>query len=135
MPLDMNKSTTIIIGLVLVAVSFYGGVKYGQSQIPVRGIGTFAGGQGGRGTRGGAGGFISGQVLSTDAQSITIQMRDGSTKIVLMSNTTTVMKSVEGSIKDVKIGAQIMTNGIANTDGSITAESISIRPATTTTPN
>ena len=86
------------------------------------------------GTRGGmrgnrAGGFTTGEVIAKDAQSITIKMRDGSSKILFYSAKTDVLKSTAGTSDDVAVGSQIMANGTANQDGSMTAQSIQIRPA------
>ncbi len=129
----MNKKI-IIGGLVLIIVSFYGGVKYNQSQTPIlttRGIGGYAG-TGGRGGRVG-GGIVNGDILSKDTTSITVKMRDGSgSKIVLVSPSTAVMKAVLGSQNDLLVGEQITVIGTANSDGSVTSTSIQIRPASTT---
>ena len=129
----MNKTKIIIISLVLIAVSFYGGMKYNQSKIPARGAGVFAQ-NGGRGIRGFGtnGGTVNGNIISKDSTSITVQGRDGSSKIIFISDSTAVMKTVSGKLLDLSVGEQVTAMGTANSDGSITAESIQIRPATTT---
>lgn len=130
----MNKSTTIIVVLVLIAVSFYGGTKYNQSKTPARGnFGTFTNGgqRGGRGA-GAGGGFVSGDIISKDETSVTVKMRDGGSKIIFISDSTAVIKSVSGKISDLSVGEEITSMGTANTDGSISAQSIQIRQATTT---
>lgn len=125
------------IGIVIAAViilcggSFYMGAKYGQAQNNTQQnqAGTrFAQSGGIRGIRGG-GGFINGSILSKDAKSITVQLRDGGSKIVFLSSAATIAKAVEGSINDLIVGQQVMVNGSANPDGSITAQNIQIRPA------
>lgn len=136
----MNKTITIIIGLIVVGSgAFYGGMKYNQSQTDAasalrqasreQGGGTF--GVGGRGARGvnGAGGFASGEVLSKDDKSITIKLRDGGSKIVFFSSSTEVTKSASGALSDVTVGEQVNAVGTANSDGSVTAQSVQIRPA------
>ena len=127
----------MIIGLVIGAVifgggGFYAGMTYSASSRPARSGAAFTRGAGGTGTtRGGTGGgFASGQVLAKDATSITIQLPNGAgSKIVLLSGTTPVMKTVDGTLADVTVGTTVVANGTANSDGSITAQSIQIRPA------
>ncbi|MCX6755989.1 MAG: DUF5666 domain-containing protein [Candidatus Nomurabacteria bacterium] len=96
------------------------------------------GGQGGMmggGNRGGQGsgmmrgsGFASGEVSSVDTNSIVVRMRDGSSKIVLYAPSTEIGKFTTGVLSDVVVGKQIMVNGTANSDGSVTATNIQIRP-------
>ncbi|MBU6323159.1 hypothetical protein KGQ55_00540 [Patescibacteria group bacterium] len=94
--------------------------------------------QGGAGgvmfTRGGAGaqaggGFVSGTVAQASATSITVNTRDGNSHVVLMSPSTTVAKSVTGSLSDLSAGSDVIVSGTTNSDGSITATLIQIRPA------
>ena len=136
----MNKKIiTGIIGVVIVAGgSFYAGMAYGErSSSSARG--QFANGQftgagvaGLRGARGGGGGFVSGEILSKDTTSITIKMQDNSTKIALTSTSTQVMKSAPGTLDDLSAGMNVVVTGSANSDGSITAQSVQIRPASST---
>lgn len=134
-----NKIILGIVGLVLIVVAFYGGMTYAKSKVPSRG--QFGNGQfvangqlTGGGMRSGmnGGGFTSGEIISKDASSITIKMQDGSTKIVLVSGSTQVMKSTSGSLADLSTGTNVVITGSANSDGSITSQSIQIRPASTT---
>lgn len=131
----------IIVGVVVVgAVAFYGGMKYGENKTVAttaavgqgqRGNGQFgggaAGGRAGGGNRGGAG-FANGEVASADATSLTVKMRDGSSKIIILSSSTQVLKSISGAVTDVAVGSQVTVTGSGNPDGSITAQSIQIRP-------
>ncbi len=84
------------------------------------------GGQGGSMMRGG--GFASGEVSSVDTNSIVVKMRDGSSKIVLYAPSTEIGKFTTGVLSDVVVGKQIMVSGTANSDGSVTATNIQIRP-------
>lgn len=123
--------------VVIVVAAFYGGMVYGKSGSPTRGQfgnGQFTGrldGTTGMGVRGGmnGGGFTAGEIISKDELSITIKMQDGSTKIVLVGSSTQVMKSTTGSSDDLTTGTNVTVTGTANSDGSVTAQSVQIRPA------
>jgi hypothetical protein len=136
----MNK---LIVSVIAVAVvvgggSFYGGMKYAENkavsdrqqriqQFGGSGMGFRNGGSGNRT----AGGFASGEILSKDDKSITIKMRDGGSKIIFFSDTTEIGKFVNGTSSDLEVGKNVSINGTANSDGSITAQSIQLRPAIT----
>lgn len=134
-----NKYTiTIIFAVVLCLASFYVGMKYGQSNASSSGQGNFSqnrSGQFGSGMMGGnraggmraGGGFTGGQIISKDANSITVQLRTGGSTIVLYSGSTQIQKSVLGSVSDLNIGQQVTVTGSSNADGSISAQSIQLR--------
>ena len=130
----MNKKI-IIVAVIIVGIAFYGGMVYGKNIIPSRG--QFNGGQfsaNTNGPRGGVnGGFTVGEIISKDATSVTIKMQDGSTKIALIATSTQVMKSSSGTLSDLTIGTNITITGTSNSDGSITSQSIQIRPEGSTT--
>lgn len=118
----------IIATIVIAGISFYAGNKHGQAATPSRGqfgqqAGTRTGGRFGSGA-----GLVAGTVLSKDDTSMTIKMRDGSSKIVLYSGSTQVLRSAPGTAADVAVGAQVSAQGQQNSDGSVTAQSIQIRP-------
>ena len=48
---------------------------------------------------------------------------------LIFSNTTQISKSAAGSLADLKVGESITVNGSTNSDGSITAQIIQLRPA------
>lgn len=147
-----KKSTWIVIGIVLIIAAFVGGLEYGKSSTAATtasatanrgsfsgGTGTFAGGAGGRAGRGGAGGgFVAGTIVSIDPTSISVALPNststsattGST-VVLYSDGTSILKSVVGSSADLQIGASVTVSGTTNSDGSMSASSIQIRPTQT----
>jgi hypothetical protein len=132
----MNKKIAgIILGVVVIASgSFYVGTQYGVNTTQANQTDqTGSGGKGG-GRRNGGGGFVSGEVLSKDAQGITLKMRDGGSSIVFIASSTTILKSTAGTVDDITIGAQVMVNGSKNQDGSTSAQSIQIRPESSKTP-
>jgi len=97
--------------------------------------GQFPGGATGRRFGGlGGGGRIAGTVISKDATSITVKLVNGSTKTVYTSGTTTYSKQVTASGSDVNTGQTVLVNGTANSDGSVTANSISLTTGLPTNP-
>lgn len=136
----MNKKIMmIVVAVVLVGVGFYGGMLYGQSKIPATNqgfrTGNFSGGPNGmRGAGRAGGGTAFGQILSIDTTGVTVKLQDGSSKIILISGSTPIMKEVSGTSTDLVVGKQISVRGTANTDGSITANSVQLLTATTTRP-
>jgi len=127
----------VVVAVVIGGLAFYAGDAYAAHKttgVSTSAYGQFAAGAGGRGGRtGGAGafggGFSGGQVISKDATSITVQGRDGSSKIVFYTSSTPIMKTASGTISDVSVGSNIVVTGTPNSDGSITAQSIQLRPA------
>jgi Domain of unknown function (DUF5666) len=93
--------------------------------------GTFTRGAGGTFTTGGAGaGGTVGQIISAGNGSITIQSAmSSSTQIILVSDSTQILKTVSGSTSDLAPGTTVIITGTPNSDGSLTAQSIQIRPA------
>jgi hypothetical protein len=79
------------------------------------------------GNRGMGGGFINGEVISVDGQSVTIKQQDGNTKTVYFSSSTTISKTVTGTATDLVVGTDVSANGTSNSDGSVTATNIQIR--------
>ena len=134
--LSKNSIAGIIIGFIIVAVVFFFiGEKVGASHKTTRSsVGQYdmMGGNRGGGMRGLAGNSAFGTILSTDASSITLSTLGGGSKIILISSTTSVMKSVPGSQTDLTTGQSVMITGTPNADGSISATTVSIRPAVQT---
>lgn len=127
-----NKIIVSVIVVVVAGLSFYLGKVYSaSSKTSTSSRGQFNSGQftgSGRGVRAG-GGFSGGEVISKDDSGVTLKSQDGSTKIILISKSTQVMKSTSGSIEDVSVGENLMVTGVSNADGSITAQTVQIRPA------
>ena len=111
-------------------LGFFGGMKYQERKAPQM-FRQFSGPNGARdaGQRRLNQGFrpVNGEILSKDEQSITIKLQDGGSKIVFISDSTSVMKSTQGSLGDIAVGGQVMATGSPNPDGSISAQSIQIR--------
>jgi len=146
----MRRNHIIIAVVALVAVgggSFFGGMKYAEGKGPIgrggfanispeerkarfaglgAGAGTARGGQ-----RGGmlGGNFAAGEVIAKDDKSITIRLGEAGSRIVFFSEKTQVTTSVAGSLADLVIGATVTANGTANPDGSMTADTVMLRPS------
>jgi len=136
----MNKVVlkAIIGALVVGGIGFWGGMSYQAGKVPVRGTGNFTQGAAGvaRGTRGAGNGGVTGSIIAKDATSITVSLRQGGSMIVFYDTSTEVGKTVTGSASDLVVGKNVMVAGKANTDGSISAQIIQIRPAfASSTPN
>lgn len=136
-----NNKNIIITAIVVVLVgtaAFFGGIQYQKTQGVTRYAQFAQNGQRrqgqignyrfGRGMMGANGRAIQGQVVSADNDSITVKLPDGSSKIVNLSSTTTYNKTTAGSKSDVTTGTSIAVFGTANSDGSVTAQSVSINP-------
>ncbi len=146
----MNKKLTIIIlsitAVVIASLTFYGGMRYAgkkslgvfqgnlqnlssqERQQRVQQMGANFGGRNG-------GGFISGEIISKDDKSITVKLHDGGSKIIFYSSATEIGKFVQGATSDLEVGKTVSVNGSTNQDGSLTAQSIQIRPATSSEPS
>jgi len=143
----MKKLFLIIIAILMVTGAFYGGMKYNQSkaiqgfnfqefrnlsseeqeqriqQMGMSGTGLKSGRSGNQINPG----FVTGEIILKDDQTITIKLLDGGSKIVFYSDSTKIGKFVSGTPDDLEIGKSFTINGKANQDGSITAQSIQLR--------
>lgn len=131
--------SVLVVALLVGSGAFYGGTKYAQNKTSTNGPqnfrnqqlgGNVAGNRGGnRGGFGGGEGFTAGDILSKDDKSITIKLRDGGSKLIFFSDKVEISKFVSGALQDLEIGKTVMVNGKTNQDGSITADSLQLRPS------
>ncbi|KKR91202.1 MAG: hypothetical protein UU43_C0013G0008 [Candidatus Falkowbacteria bacterium GW2011_GWA2_41_14] len=124
-----------IIALIIIGGgAFYGGIKYAAKKNSGRQMQKFQPLGAGGGLKNnkpggvGKGDLSTGEIIAKDDKSITIKLGDSGSKIIFYSNSTKIEKTIAGTATDLKIGKTIMTNGKANTDGSVTAQSIQMRP-------
>jgi hypothetical protein len=125
-----NQLIISVIALLLVGTgAFFGGIKYQQSkaaafgrQMGMRGNGNFRS-QDNSNFR-----PVNGEVINTDEKSITVKLQDGSSKIILVSSSSTINKTETGTSADLTEGTMVMVFGSENSDGSITAQNIQINP-------
>jgi cytochrome c-type biogenesis protein CcmE len=132
--ISRNQLISIIVGAIIIAVAFFFIGHAAGNKKPKGFAGPGMAYQGQMGARGGmmrGGGGAMGTILSMDSTSLTLSIKDGGSKIVLLTDATPVMKTSPGSRSDLKTGESVMVTGTTNQDGSISAQSISIRPAGT----
>ncbi len=123
---------TVLIAIIVGGAGFFGGMQFEKSQAPSNSSGNYAmmrnggrfGNRLGAGNQGGLG-----QVISQDANSLTIKLADGSSKIILLSGNTKYEKTNPASLSDIKNGDRVLVIGTANSDGSETANTIQINPS------
>lgn len=144
---DQKNIAIVVLGAILVgAIGFYGGTLYQKSKVVksfpagnlsgrsdggmIRGGGNFSGqntpmmnGSRGMGFR-----PVVGEIISKDDKSITVKLDDGSSKIVLFSDSTAVKKSTEVEKSELVVGGTVRVFGTTNTDGSVTASDIELNP-------
>jgi hypothetical protein len=134
---------TIIAVIVIGLLSFYGGLKLGESKnlqanfLQGGNFGQMGGPQimaqngttGTRRTQQQGGNMLNGEILSADDKSITIKLSDSGSKIIFFSDSTKIVKSTDVSATELTQGTNVMVNGTSNSDGSVTATNIQIRPA------
>ncbi len=135
----MKKTSLIVVSVIILLVvsggAFYGGMVYGKSQNARSGIlstnfqATRANRTGGPNGNPGIN-FISGNIISKDSNSITLQLPNGGgSRIIFYSDTTQISKMATGISDDLITGTSVSVNGTTNSDGSVTAQSIQVRPA------
>lgn len=69
----------------------------------------------------------SGSIVAADDTSITVKTANGSTKMILVSASTSVTKTVVGSLSDLVTGENVVISGTTNSDDTITASNIVLR--------
>jgi len=119
-------------------LGFFGGIKYQETKKPTgtspfsmrnrtNGTNTTNGTNGTKqqGTKSGMQ-PVSGEITAVDGTSITVKTMDGSSKIILVSSATTVNKTTEGTVSDLKTGEKVMVIGTSGNDGTVTASMISL---------
>jgi hypothetical protein len=115
----------LIVGaaVVLALVAFGGGYAVANATSTKPTARTFAGANGQTG-----GGGASGTVASVSAGQMTVTTQAGSSRIVLLTPTTTVTKVTSSAVavSDIANGSQVTVIGTANPDGSVTATQVVI---------
>lgn len=138
----MKESKNILIavlGAILIGgAGFFGGIIYQKSvtsKTPLSGrfggntMPRVAGDRSGAGVqRAGGMGFrpVVGEIISKDDKSITVKLQDGSSKIVVLSETTQINKAEKVDAASLAVGGTVRVLGSVNADGSVTAQDIQL---------
>jgi len=125
----MNTKTLSVVAISLI-IGFGVGYMVHTTPAPtaLNAPGGFTRGAGMRSGNMASGGFLSGTVATLSSGSLTLNTRDGSSHVVILTPATTVSKSVSGALTDVSVGATVMVQGATNSDGSVSASVIQLRP-------
>jgi hypothetical protein len=75
------------------------------------------------------GGFSSGKIAGIGSSTITLQLPNGSSKVVFYSDLTTISEPKVVSSSALTTGITIMVGGTQNSDGSLTAQTIQVGAA------
>lgn len=122
-----------MVWLVVAIVALAGGFFWGKASGAASRAAGFAGAYSSstRRTFGGAtgGGLVTGQISTIDSSSITLQLANGNSEVVFYSTSTPVSEPTMVPANTLRVGSTIMVTGTSNSDGSLTAESIQVRPA------
>ncbi len=122
-----NTIFYLLIAVISLGIGFYGGILYQKNQQQSR-FSQFANLRQGQNRFPSGMRPISGEIIKKDEDSLTVKLKDGSTKIVFLTEKTNISKSTTGSKEDLKEKINIFILGQQNSDGSITAENIQINP-------
>ena len=71
---------------------------------------------------------VRGSIVSIDKNSLTVQLTDGSSKIVILGASAKIEQTQAASTSDLKAGEQVLDLGSTNSDGSVTAQNVQINP-------
>ncbi len=99
-------------------------LQYGENRMMLRETG---GGQGrmmGKAFR-----PVSGEIIESSESSLTIKLPDGSTKILLISESTVITKSQQATTADLKINEKVTAFGDEDPSGTITVKNIQLGDA------
>ena len=76
-------------------------------------------------------GATVGTVEKVEGNVVTLSTREGTTVLVNIGSSTSIQKTVEGSLEDISLGDNIAVSGDKNEDGSIEARNITITSGST----
>jgi hypothetical protein len=127
----MKKYSVHIIWVAVVIIALVGGIFYGKDSVSstaslARGA-SASSTRSGFGRAGAGGGFVSGQIISVDSNSMMVSLANGNSQVVFYSSSTQIMKPTIVSAGNLTAGTRVMIGGTPNSDGSLTAQSIQIQ--------
>ena len=133
----MKKGIVAIIVVVVAAAAFAVGWYWGQSSAQAaaasqlaasqtRRFGQNVSGQTPTGQAGRA--MTEGEILSKTDTGLVLKLSNGGSQIVLVSGQTSIGKFTNIGLGDLQAGDTVSISGVSNADGSVTAQSVQIRP-------
>ena len=143
-PMAKYYLVTAVIVILCSAGAFVAGVKVnglrwsglagmpGESRPQMAQVGNRLGGQNPRGAGNNLGSQVSGRmptmgtILSIDGSSMTLQMPDGSSKIIMLSESTQVHKTSDATQDELEVGINVRVMGAEGDAGTITAQEVQI---------
>lgn len=150
----MSRTLRVVLGVVVVLIlvggSFYGGTLYGKQQALAQlpeafrqrlaqfgqqgaqaGMGTPQAQPGQRGFArfGEQGGGLIGQIEEINGDTLIITNFEGQQTRVQVTDTTLIEKYASVTVAELEPGEQVIVSGSENEDGSITARSVQVAPA------
>ena len=134
----MKKYKLHIVWAIVVVIALIGGFFWGKASVPAMtrggfaGAGTFSSSTRSRFGGGAGGGLTVGQITAVSPESITLQLANGNSEVVLYSSSTAVTQPTAVSAANLAVGTNVMVAGTSNSDGSVTATTIQVRPTSTT---
>jgi hypothetical protein len=132
----MKKYLVHIVWLVIAIVALGGGYFWGKASGAASRAAGFAGAYSSSTRRtassAAGGGLVTGTIATMGSSSITLQLANGNSEVVFYSTSTPVSEPTVVSADTLKVGIPIMVGGTSNSDGSLTATTIQVRPAGTT---
>lgn len=78
--------------------------------------------------QGRGGGMVQGEIISLDDKTITVKLADGSSKIIILGDSTSYSEETSISKDVLKVGVKVGIFGTTNSDGSVTAQSVQLNP-------
>lgn len=137
----MKKNLNLIISIAALILGFVSGYfvrgyRYANQRPNFEGKPNFIGDNrgnnnwtgNGQGNQRKMGGAVMGEVTNVDDKSITVKMFDGSSKIIILAESTKYMESQESQKDKVKVGLNVSVIGQQNPDGSMTADTLQLSP-------
>lgn len=124
----------VLVGLGMGVIGFFAGQKFASARRASL-MNNFRGqlGQGGnfanslRGENGQSGVRpVNGEIIDRNDKSITVKLKDNSSKIVFLSDKTEISQASEAAKTDLTVGSRVLVIGQSNTDGSVTADNIQL---------
>jgi hypothetical protein len=119
----------VVIAIVALGGGFFWGKANGAASQATGSVGAYSSSMRRAANSAAGGGLVVGTIAVIDSSSITLQLANGNSEVVFYSTSTPISEPTMISANTLKVGTTIMVGGTSNSDGSLTAQTIQIRPA------